>query len=167
MEPLITKPFNWIGLGGTFDHLHQGHKRLLRMAYALSKNLAIGLTTENLLKHKQYSDKIQTYQERKRNLEKYLEEIHAFSEECIKILPLKDFSGPAIEQNTMEALICSQETYQNAERINKIRSKKGISPLVIIVVPLIRNSKGEKVSSTNIRKNLNYSGGNFDKDQKN
>jgi len=39
-------------MGGTFDHLHDGHKFLIKTALLFSKNIVIGLATENLLKKK-------------------------------------------------------------------------------------------------------------------
>ena len=39
-------------MGGTFDHLHDGHKFLLRTALRLSNNIEIGLTSQKLLKNK-------------------------------------------------------------------------------------------------------------------
>jgi len=39
-------------MGGTFDHLHDGHKFLIKTALLFSKKIVIGLATENLLKKK-------------------------------------------------------------------------------------------------------------------
>ena len=47
-------PFKIVGLGGIFDHLHLGHQVLLQTAFKLGKHVAIGLSTENLLKGKQF-----------------------------------------------------------------------------------------------------------------
>ena len=46
------KPFNLIGLGGSFDHLHDGHRFLLETATKLANHMTIGLTTDEMIKHK-------------------------------------------------------------------------------------------------------------------
>ena len=39
------KTYSKVCLGGTFDQIHLGHKSLLEMAFSLSDNVIIGLTT--------------------------------------------------------------------------------------------------------------------------
>ncbi|GAG97631.1 unnamed protein product, partial [marine sediment metagenome] len=39
-------------MGGTFDHLHEGHKFLLKTALSISEYVEIGLTTQKLLEKK-------------------------------------------------------------------------------------------------------------------
>jgi len=53
-----------------------------------------------------------------------------------------------------EGLIVSQETYENALKLNENREKKGLKPLVLIVIPILKNEENIKISSTSIRKNL-------------
>lgn len=54
-----------------------------------------------------------------------------------------------------EGLVISQETYDNALKLNEGREKKGLKPLVLIVIPLLKNKNNIKISSTLIRKRLN------------
>ncbi|MCP4760245.1 MAG: adenylyltransferase/cytidyltransferase family protein, partial [archaeon] len=58
----IELNFNICGLGGTFDHLHNGHKLLIETAFKLGKKVVIGLATDNLLKEKEYKNEMQTYE---------------------------------------------------------------------------------------------------------
>ncbi|TDZ19139.1 Phosphopantetheine adenylyltransferase [Colletotrichum orbiculare MAFF 240422] len=61
-------------LGGTFDHLHPGHKLLLAASTLLlrvpnrdtgfSCRLVVGITGDQLLKNKKYADLVQTWDER-------------------------------------------------------------------------------------------------------
>jgi len=37
-----------------------------------------------------------------------------------------------------EGLIVSQETYENALKLNENREKKGLKPLVLIVIPILK-----------------------------
>ena len=48
-------------MGGTFDHLHDGHKYLLRTALKLSNFVEIGLTSRELLKNKKAFSKLEDY----------------------------------------------------------------------------------------------------------
>lgn len=148
------RPFDLVGLGGCFDHLHVGHHRLLEMAFRLGKNVAIGLSTEELLKNKAYKDKIQSYEVRKKNLIQYIESNLGVTSEFIQIIPLNDPFGPAITNANLEAHISSVETHQGALMINDLRIKNGLKPLVLVIIPLELGIDGKKLSSTDIRKQI-------------
>ena len=49
--------FELVGIGGTFDHLHEGHKLLVETALKISKKLMIGLTTDRLLGNKKFKER--------------------------------------------------------------------------------------------------------------
>jgi pantetheine-phosphate adenylyltransferase len=153
----FQKPFGSVGLGGTFDHLHEGHKELIRMASHLGEKIYVGLTEPCLTRHKRAHEKIENYSVREDKLINYLENELCLPQERYEILSLKDFSGPSLNDETLRALICSTETYPNAEKINHFRRRRHKDPLIIIVIPLIQNSKGKKLSSTDIRLSLNDS----------
>ncbi len=52
-------------LGGTFDHLHAGHKALLSLAaMCTSEALVIGITSPEMLKHKENYALIETLETR-------------------------------------------------------------------------------------------------------
>lgn len=50
-----------------------------------------------------------------------------------------------------EGLVVSQETYDNALKLNENRVKKGLNPLILIVIPLLKDKNNKKISSTYIR----------------
>jgi pantetheine-phosphate adenylyltransferase len=153
-DSLKTKPFNKVCLGGTFDHLHQGHKELLKMAFKMGIHVSIGLTKDSLLINKKYSEKIQTYEKRKKNLEFFIEKCLRQTFDFYTIIPLNDPLGPVISETDIEAIVCSHETYRGCIKINEIRFKLGLTPLVIIIIPLFLNKLGKKLSSTDIRAEL-------------
>ncbi|MFX0180342.1 MAG: pantetheine-phosphate adenylyltransferase [Candidatus Hodarchaeota archaeon] len=139
-------------MGGSFDHLHEGHKYLIKLALSLSKKVIIGLTTQILLKNKKFPSKIETYKTRKENLKLFIKTIADISR--VEIIPLEDPYGPPIHEPDYESIIVSQETYKTALKINEIRETKGFNPLIIVVIPIIKDQKNQKISSTAIREQL-------------
>ena len=141
-------------MGGTFDHLHEGHKFLLKTALGLSEKVEIGLTTQNLLENKIYSSKLEDYQTREKNLKNF---IISFADlKRVNIAEIKDWDDMSkyAQDPEYEALIVSQETYENAVKLNENREKKGLNPLILIVIPIIKDKKNNKISSTSIREKL-------------
>ena len=139
-------------MGGTFDHLHKGHKLLIKTALSISNNLVIGLTTRRLLKNKNYVSKLEDYETREKNLKKF---ISSFTDlKRVEIIELNEPYGPPINDPEYEGLVVSQDTYPNALKMNEIREKKGFEPMIIITIPLIKGEDNKKLSSTSIRKKL-------------
>lgn len=139
-------------MGGTFDHLHAGHKYLIKTALSFSKKVVIGLTTQNLLKNKKEQLKIEDYPIRERNLKEFIKTLTKVNR--VEIVPLEDQYGPPIYEADYEGLIVSQETYSSALKINEIRQQKGFNPLIVIVIPILKDKENKKISSTAIRENL-------------
>lgn len=150
----IKKAFKLIGLGGTFDHLHEGHRLLLSTAAKLGDHIALALTTEVLLKNKKHHDQLESYETREKNVCDYLEREIGLSSEDYTIIPLSDPYGPAITDSTLEAHISSLETYDTAIKINEMRVEKGLPPMILIIIPIVFNSTGIKMSSTEIRSKI-------------
>jgi len=143
-----------VGLGGTFDHLHEGHKYLLKIALSISEFVEIGLTSQDLLKNKQYFSKLENYQARKNNLNDY---INSFADlNRVNIVEISNWSemDKYAQDPEYDGLIVSQETYDNALKLNENRVKKGLEPLVLIVIPLLKDEKNNKISSTSIREKI-------------
>ncbi|KAI2604365.1 pantetheine-phosphate adenylyltransferase-like protein [Hypoxylon fragiforme] len=80
-----TKPHSVVCLGGTFDHLHPGHKLLLTAAVLLLDvpedgalhpcQFVIGITGDELLKRKKYAEFVQPWDERATNTIQFLASI--------------------------------------------------------------------------------------------
>jgi len=139
-------------MGGTFDHLHEGHKYLIKTALSFSKKVVIGLTTEVLLKNKKAVSKLEDYETREKNLRLFIKSIT--DSDRVDIIELKDPYGPPINEPEYEGIIVSQETYKTALKINEIRESKAFTPLIIIVIPLIKDKNNKKISSTALRERL-------------
>jgi len=127
---------------------------LLKTALSVSEYIEIGLTSQDLLKNKQYFSKLENYQTRKQNLITYLRSITDLKR--INIVEIKNWADmdKYAQDPEYEGLIVSQETYENALKLNENREKKGLNPLVLIVIPLLKDKDQNKVSSTSIREKL-------------
>jgi len=139
-------------MGGTFDHLHEGHKLLIKTALSISNKVIIGLTTQDLLKNKIYASKIEEYEIRERNIKNF---VCSFTDlKRVEIIELNEPYGPPINEPEYEGLIVSQETYPVALKMNEIREEKGFNPMIIIVIPILKDRNKKRISSTSIRENL-------------
>ena len=150
-------PYNLVGLGGTFDHLHEGHKTLLRNAFKLGKRVAIAIAVSELLRKKDHKQEIETYEVRFQNVTNYILKELDISASRFSIIPLTDPYGPAILNEELDAHISSVETYKVALDINVRRIQNGLHPLILIIIPLVLGDNGKKISSSSIRASLDPS----------
>ena len=141
-----------IGMGGTFDHLHDGHRLLLKTAFDLCQEVHIGLTNDKMLKRKKFADKIENYDTRKKKLEEYIKTIADLNR--AKVFELDNPYGPPVNDPAYDGIVVSQETFMGALRINDIRVEKGFPPIIIIVIPMLLQDDGSILSSTSIRETL-------------
>jgi len=141
-------------MGGTFDHLHVGHKFLLRTALKLSKTIEIGLTSQGLLKNKNSPSKLEDYNTRKNNLETFISTFTDINRVSIVEIRNWDDMAKYSQDPEYEGLVVSQETYSNAVKLSEQREAKGLEPLILIVIPLLKDKNNIKISSTAIRAEL-------------
>ena len=84
-----------VAVGGSFDHLHAGHKLLLTMTAAVleqkvekedtqRRKLTIGISGDELLRNKKFADELQTWNDRQAAVRKFL-------------LGILDFQSPDLE----------------------------------------------------------------------
>ncbi len=142
-------------LGGTFDHLHLGHKAVLEAAISISKYVRVGVTSDIFARKMRRNDKfihhLQPFKKRERNVQLFLEERGCQKHRTMKI---HDRYGPALTDPYIEAIIATEETYPTAVEINKLRNLNGLDHLLILVVPFVYDEKGIIISSRRIRQQL-------------
>lgn len=136
-------------IGGTFDHLHIGHKKLIDTAFSLSEKVTLGLSTQNLYKEKFLANIIDSYQTRESELKSYLKEKNYLPR--ADIIPLEDIFGPSLQIKDIDAIFVTQTTLPNAKIINEARRKKGLPELEIITVPFVKDELGANITSERIR----------------
>jgi len=126
----------------------------LKTALSISELIEIGLTSQDLLKNKKFALKLEDYHTRKKNLKTYLSSIVDLKR--ANIVEIKNWADMDKYAQTpdYDGLIVSQETYDNALKLNKNREKKGLKPLILIVIPLIKDKNQKKISSTSIREKI-------------
>ena len=91
---LQTSASSWsshrsVAVGGTFDHLHAGHKLLLTMTALVldpvnqsdpseERYLTIGITGDDLLRNKKFAEELETWEERQRSAKRFILEFLSF-----------------------------------------------------------------------------------------
>jgi pantetheine-phosphate adenylyltransferase len=142
--------FKLAAMGGTFDRLHKGHRTLLKFAFDTANEVYLGITVDNMNFSKQYSYCIQPYNERIEGVKNYLTEIGKLKQ--VRLFELKDIYGPTLSDFSIDCLVCSPLTKSGADYINKERTERSLSTLPIAVCEMERDSEGDYISSTRIRK---------------
>ena len=141
------KPFRRVIVAGTFDHLHEGHKTLLRTSAKLGEELLVCIADGPLLLGKRFRERIQSYDERRKKVEEFLNSLNT----RFLIVKIRDPVGPAGTDELAEAIVVSTETYPGALKVNSVRRERGLKELVIVACPLITAEDGKPISSARIR----------------
>lgn len=137
-------------MGGTFDGLHAGHRRLLEAAFGAADQVGIGLTTAAYLKAhpKSLGRRIAPYTTRRRRLAAYLR--RTFPGGRWWIVPLEEGWGRSVEPG-YDVLVASVETRKGARSVNVERLRRGLPPLKLILIPLVRGDDHLPIASRRIR----------------
>jgi pantetheine-phosphate adenylyltransferase len=127
--PLYKK----VAVGGTFDRLHNGHRKLLLLsAGCCTETLTIGVMSDELLRGKNLADIIYPVQERKHQVSTFMQAIKP--QLRYQIVTLNEPFGPTIVDPRYQAIVVSSETLAGAIKINAIRREKQFPSLDILVI---------------------------------
>jgi len=138
-----------VAVGGTFDILHIGHEKLLAKAFEIGELVFVGLTGDRLVSKLNKDHSVRTFTVRRRNLQQLLK-ARGWLDRA-RITELKDSFGPAIRRRRLEAIVVSEETRANGLRVNALRRSRGLKPLRLYVVRMVRTDDGKVISDTRIR----------------
>ncbi|KAG5356065.1 Phosphopantetheine adenylyltransferase [Yarrowia sp. B02] len=145
-----------VALGGTFDHLHAGHKILLTLAAWLTRDkLIVGITGPQLLTKKKYAEAMESFDVRESHVTQFLNYISP----PLRLQPvmINDVYGPTASDPDIDALVLSAETRGGGSAINKVREEKGWSELTVFEINIVgggseQDNWADKLSSTQLRK---------------
>ncbi|KAJ8070125.1 hypothetical protein OCU04_000518 [Sclerotinia nivalis] len=185
IQPNSSSSHTVVAVGGTFDHLHAGHKLLLTATTLLlqpaassqdpPRRLIIGITGDELLKNKKYSEYLQSWEERQNDVVEFLISILSFTQtlagEAIQTVPvessngraihtklnacsitiecveIQDAYGPTITDETVTALVVSGETRSGGQAVNDKRAEKGWKALEVYEVDVLDVQAGLETTS--------------------
>ena len=138
-----------VALGGTFDPVHDGHRRLFERAFELG-DVTVGLTSDDLAPETRHENRfIRSFDERQRDLAAELDSLTDEYDRDVEIRELTEPTGIATEPE-FDVLVVSPETAEGAERVNDLRRTEGFDPLRIEIVDHVPAEDGERISSTRI-----------------
>ena len=129
---------------GTFNILHEGHKRLIVKAFEVGDSVIIGLTADSMVSG--LKKEAVPFYLRKKELEAFLDGMSKPWE----VMEIFDIYGPKEKVDKADIIVVSDETAPNAEKVNIDRISRGVHPLKIVVVPLLNAYNDDKISSTGI-----------------
>ncbi|ORY89146.1 hypothetical protein BCR35DRAFT_262684 [Leucosporidium creatinivorum] len=139
-------------LGGTFDHLHAGHKILLTMAASVTtRKIIVGVTDEALLVNKKHHTYLESLPHRIHAVESFLSLIRPTIEH--EVVPISDPFGPTAHDPDIQGLVVSEETRSGGSAINtkRLALSPPLNELETLVIELIADdgdAESEEVGAT-------------------
>ncbi|MHC1599296.1 MAG: phosphopantetheine adenylyltransferase [Candidatus Methanospirareceae archaeon] len=137
-----------VAVGGTFDPLHDGHKKLLKKVFELSEGgeIVIGVTSDTMARAGR--DKVVLpYKTRTENIRRYMYKEYGVK---VRVVELNDRYGVTLDED-FDYIVISPETYSVALRINEHRKERGKEPIKIVKVEHMKAADGKIISSTRIK----------------
>jgi cytidyltransferase-like protein len=137
--------FKKVVIGGTFDMIHKGHRRILETGLQLGRSAIIGLTADDFASRFRVG-RVLPYEGRMKNLERFVKSLG----KPYEIVEIMDSYGIATIDPEIDCIVVSEETLLRAEEINAIRFKKGMEKLTIVVIPILLADDGKPISADRI-----------------
>lgn len=141
--------FRGVAVGGSFDPFHKGHRELLAKAFNIGEKVFVGVVSDNFSK-RLGKDLEDTYDGRVQKIEAFINE--SFPESKYLIGALDDYIGPIVITDNVDAIVVTIETEGNIETAGKLRAAKKLKPLSIIRIPYVLDDRGQRISSSRIKR---------------
>mmetsp|Transcript_45259 Transcript_45259/g.94323 ORF Transcript_45259/g.94323 Transcript_45259/m.94323 type:complete len:333 (+) Transcript_45259:197-1195(+) len=155
--------FGGVAVGGTFDHMHTGHRLLLSVsALCCTRTLYIGIAGDKLLASKADADRIWPFERRQAAAAAYVKRVRP--DVHVEVSALLDPKVPpkAATMEEITALVISRETHAGGLKVLEMRREAGISSnLSLLLVDLVgaasQDAHAHKLSSSELRRGVTAS----------
>lgn len=138
-----------VAVGGTFEPLHEGHKRLIDKAIELGgEDVTIGVTSDRMARQRIRS--VLPFVIRAENVKWYVKRKYGFEPYVVEITTPY---GKTLDYD-FEYLVVSPETYEMAKKINEKRKEMGKREIKIVRVDFVLADDNEPISATRIKKGI-------------
>lgn len=135
-------------LGGSFDRLHVGHKKLLTVAAMVcTSDMTVGVTGDAMVRAKSDAGDITSFAERSGAVVAFVRLVKPGLR--VHVVELLEPFGPTLTDPSLQALVVSSETRRAAVKINNERAARGLPQLAVVVTQRDNNAV---VSSSFLRK---------------
>jgi len=145
--------FSNVAVGGTFDGLHYGHRKLLTLAVSSVEpqtgRLLIGITCDKMLTKKTLSNLIPSYTQRKNDVLAFVDALAPGLKNRRRVVEIQDAFGPPGCEEDFDALVLSHETLRNGHLLNVERERLGFKKLKLLCT---RRTEPNGMSSTQLRR---------------
>jgi len=153
--PISSKVlFESVAVGGTFDGLHFGHRKLLTLALSsvqpMTGRLLVGITVDEMLRQKKHAQDISPFEQRSETIRHFIHRLAPGMLNRIKLVPITDKFGPPGQPDLFfDALVLSHEVLDTGYELNQHRASLGLDPLYLLCT---RRTEAQVMSSTTMRK---------------
>ena len=110
--------------------------------------MIIGLTSDELAE-KRGKKTLNNYEKRFEILMSVIKT--TFPKQAFQISKLDNDFGPAVLEENVQALVVSDETGNQGEILNRLRAEKNLSPVKIVIVPMVLAQDDHRISTTRIK----------------
>lgn len=129
-----------IALGGTFDHLHVGHKIFLSVAALIAtRRIIVGVTGDSMLAKKSNPHLLEPTEQRIAAVNRFLAAFRSTLACPLDqlVVELQDLCGPAGTERNIQAMLLTEETIAGGDLIEKTRQERGLDALDRFVIGVV------------------------------
>lgn len=134
-------------VAGTFGPIHDGHRALFREALRHGdEGVVVGLTSDDFATSTRERD-VPAFERRSQAVRTALDEADEWGRD-VEIRKIHDQFAIVEEDPSIDTIVVSTETSDAVPPINERRVARDLEPLEAIVVPIVTDSSGQRISST-------------------